>query len=82
MDRNQILAAIDEEIGRLERARDLLGATNGRRALTGISAKTNGNGSHPASKRVLSEDARNRIAQAQKRRWAKQHKEMAAAKKA
>jgi len=82
MDRNQILEAIDEEIGRLERVRALLNSTNGRGAFTGISAKTNGNGIHAVKKRILSEDARNRIAQAQKRRWAKQHKEMAAAKRA
>jgi len=81
MDRNQILQAIDEEISRLERVRTLLGATSARR-VAAVNSRSNSNGSHPAKKRVLSEDARNRIAQAQKRRWAKQHKEMAAAKKA
>jgi hypothetical protein len=83
MDRNQILEAIDEEINRLERVKNLLNATNGRRLLN-ASVRSNGNGLHsvPVRKRVLSEDARNRIAQAQKRRWAKQHKEMAAAKRA
>lgn len=80
MNRNQILEAIDDEITRLERVRALLSASNGRRVLN-AAARSNGNGTHPAKKRVLSEEARNRIAQAQKRRWAKQHKEMAAAAK-
>jgi hypothetical protein len=78
MDRNQILASIDEEISRLERVRALLSASNGHRLLT---ANGRVNGVQPGKKRVLSEDARNRIAQAQKRRWAKQRKEAAAAKK-
>jgi hypothetical protein len=82
MDRNQILEAIDEEIGTLNRVRELLSAGSGASALNGIGAKANGNGSHPVKKRMLSEEARNRIAQAQKRRWARQHKETAAAKKA
>jgi hypothetical protein len=81
MDRKQILEAIDEEITRLQRVRDLLSATNGRRVLSKINAKTGANGDHPVKKRILSEDARNRIAAAQKRRWAKQHKEAAAAAK-
>ena len=79
MDRNQILASIGEEISRLERVRDLLSATNG----NGI-FKSNGRSvsTHTPKKRILSEDARNRIAQAQKRRWAKQRKEAALVKKA
>jgi len=82
MDRTQILEAIKEEISRLERVRELLSAANGIRAIKGASATANGNGSHPVKRRVLSEEARSRIAQAQKRRWARQHKEMASAKKA
>jgi hypothetical protein len=80
MNRDQILESIDEEIGRLERVRALLSASNGRRVLT-AATRSHGNGTLPAKKRILSEEARNRIAQAQKRRWAKQHKEMAAAAK-
>ncbi len=80
MDRNQILESIAEEISRLERVRDLLSTTNGH-------SPSNGNGhSYPTvstpKKRILSDDARNRIAQAQKRRWAKQRKESAAVSKA
>jgi hypothetical protein len=78
MDRNQILQSIGEEITRLERVRELLSAANGHHLLRG---KTRNAASAP-KKRILSEDARQRIAQAQKRRWAKQRKEAALAKKA
>ena len=78
MDRKGILEFIGEEISRLERVRDLLGATNGHGQLAGHGFKA----STGKAKRVLSEDARNRIAQAQKRRWAKQRKETLLAKKA
>lgn len=79
MDRKGILEAIEEEIGRLERVRDLLAAAGGKRAVTATGAKANGREPHPAKKRILSDDARNRIAQAQKRRWARQRTETAAA---
>ncbi|AXC10481.1 hypothetical protein ACPOL_1133 [Acidisarcina polymorpha] len=79
MDRNQILESIDEEITRLQHVKALLSATNGHRLL---STSGRGNGAQAPKKRILSDDARNRIAQAQKRRWAKQRKETAQAKKA
>jgi hypothetical protein len=78
MDRNGILEMIGEEISRLERVRELLGSTNGHSVVVGRPSKV----SAVPKKRVLSEDARNRIAQAQKRRWAKQRKEALLAKKA
>jgi hypothetical protein len=77
MDRNQILQSIGEEITRLERVKELLSATNGHHLLNGKVRKT---GNLP-KKRILSAEARNRIAQAQKRRWAKQRKEAALAKR-
>jgi hypothetical protein len=77
MDRNQILQSIDEEISRLERAKELLTAINGHRPFAGAKSAAS-----TPKKRILSADARNRIAQAQKRRWAKQRKEAALAKKA
>jgi hypothetical protein len=77
MDRKQILEVIGDEIARLERVRELLGANNGHNLVVSSSAK-----SGSPKKRILSEDARNRIAQAQKRRWAKQRKEALVAKKA
>ena len=73
MDRNQIIASIDEEISRLERVRALLQSTNGHHVLHAAVGSTR-------KKRVLSEEARNRIAQAQRRRWAKQRRTNAAKK--
>jgi len=78
MDRNGILGLIGEEISRLERVRELLSTTNGHTHIVGRVVKT----SEAPKKRILSEDARNRIAQAQKRRWAKQRREALLAKKA
>jgi hypothetical protein len=71
MSREQILAAIDEEISKLQQVRKLLQGSSGR-LVTGVS------GSKARSKRVLSPEARQRIAAAQKRRWAKQKKEASA----
>lgn len=78
MDRNGILELIGEEISRLEQVRSLLSSKNGH---SHVAARGSKAFSAP-KKRVLSEDARNRIAQAQKRRWAKQRREAALAKKA
>ena len=66
MTREELVAAVDEEISRLEKVRALLASTGGSR----ISAASFGN--RPRKKRVLSADARARIAAAQRRRWAKQ----------
>ncbi len=74
MDRNQIVESIAEEIARLQHVRDLLTAGNGHQVLYG-----NGSGARSPKKRILSADARNRIAEAQRRRWAKHRKEAAAA---
>jgi hypothetical protein len=78
MDRSHILQLIGEEITRLERVRELLSSTNGHTSLHAQLPKVASGG---PKKRFLSEDARNRIAQAQKRRWAKQRKEAATPKK-
>ncbi len=72
MNREQIIAAIDDEIGKLNQVRKLLQTASGHRLLSSTSPK-------PVKKRVLSPEARQRIAAAQKRRWAKQKKEAAAA---
>jgi hypothetical protein len=66
MTREELVAAVDEEISRLEKVRALLLSTGGSR----ISSSSFGN--KPRKKRVLSADARARIAAAQRRRWAKQ----------
>jgi hypothetical protein len=73
MSREQILIAIDEEISKLQQVRRLLQSTGGSKLVSNFSA----NGK-PRAKRVLSPEARQRIAAAQKRRWAKQKKEATA----
>ncbi|HTZ88810.1 MAG TPA: hypothetical protein VMA71_00640 [Alloacidobacterium sp.] len=67
MSREKILAAIDEEISKLQQVRKLL-SSGGNKLVSNFSG----------TKRVLSPEARQRIAAAQKRRWAKQKKEAAA----
>jgi hypothetical protein len=70
----ELLAAIDEEIARLQQARKLLvGQDIGSgRAKARIGGESR-NGT-VARKRVLSPEARKRIADAQKKRWAKAKK--------
>ncbi len=68
MTREEMIAVIESEINRLEQVRELLRKTaSGRFTTEGIVPPTT-----EKKKRVLSPDARKRIAQAQKRRWAKQ----------
>lgn len=75
MTRQEMLAAIDGEIARLYKVRDLLQQSNSER-FTAAPGKQSSSGRKP---RVLSPEARRRIAQGQKRRWAKQRKENALA---
>jgi hypothetical protein len=71
MTRADIIAAIEEEIERLEHIRELLShSQSGRFTLNEVSAAE-----PETKKRVLSAEARKRIAQAQKRRWAKKRSE-------
>ena len=71
MEAKGIIAEIDAEIARLQQARALL---------SGVSVKAKpgrpkGSANKPQRrKRVLSADARKRIADAQKRRWAERRK--------
>jgi hypothetical protein len=68
----KILADIDAEIARLTQARALL-ATLGSPATTSeTKAKKAPVKAKPAKKRFLSAEARKKIADAQRRRWAKQ----------
>lgn len=64
-----ILSQIDEEIARLTKARALLVAA-GRVDLKKIAAVSKA--AKPRKKRVLSAEARKRIADAQRKRWAAQ----------
>jgi hypothetical protein len=65
METKQLLAAIDEEISRLTQARSLL---------AGGALKVKGGSSVGNGRRALSPEARKRIADAQKKRWAKAKK--------
>lgn len=74
MSHEQILAAIDEEISKLQQVRKILQSAGGSKLVSGLSGRSG----KPRAKRVLSPEARQRIAAAQKRRWAKHKKEAAA----
>ncbi len=68
MNIGNLVAALDEEISRLQQARNLLrGGGGGVPSPFGVRVKGR-------KKRVLSADARARIAAAQRKRWAKQKK--------
>ena len=71
-----LISEIDAEIARLTQVRNLLAGGEG-----GTSLRYGGNGAKPTGaprkKRVLSAEARARIAAAQKKRWAKQKKAVA-----
>jgi hypothetical protein len=67
---DSILAEIDAEIGRLTQARNLLASAGaGKSATKKSSAKK---AAKTRKKRVLSPEARKRIADAQRKRWAAQ----------
>ncbi len=80
MANKEVLAAIDYEIARLQQARDILagesedGAGRNRGAAKQVPAKKRV-GRPAGTKRVLSPEARKRIAEAQKKRWAAQKAE-------
>ena len=68
MTREEIIAAIDEEIDRLEKVRELLQSAGSSKFAGSLGRKS----AATPKKRNLSPEARARIAAAQKRRWAKQ----------
>jgi len=67
MEKQHIIDAIDEEIGRLQQVKSLLGDRGGFVGSGKQTAKA-----FEVKKRVLSPEARARIAAAQKKRWAAQ----------
>ena len=72
MDRDEMVRAIEGEIARLEQVRELLLGSTSERFVPLDEGRSAGK-----QPRVLSVDARRRIAQAQKRRWAKARSEKA-----
>jgi hypothetical protein len=66
-----ILAEIDAEIARLTQVRSLLAGTRSSSGSSSANKSTKGPGKR-RKKRVLSPEARKRIAEAQRKRWAAQ----------
>lgn len=71
MSTDSILAQIDAEISRLKQVRDLL-ANTGKVAASSPAPKVKKAPTKARKQRVLSAEARKRIADAQRRRWAAQ----------
>jgi hypothetical protein len=69
---NEIVAALDEEISRLQEARSLLAGIKGSVTHAATSFAFGENQGRTRKPRHLSAEARARIAAAQKKRWAKQ----------
>jgi hypothetical protein len=67
-----ILAQIDSEIARLSQARKLLATLGGTTFTAAGKAKRSTTKGKPRKKHVLSAEARKRIADAQRKRWAAQ----------
>ena len=67
---SQILVEIDNEIARLQQARNLLAGETGRVAKRGRAAVK-----RTPTKRRMSAEGRRKIAEAMKRRWAERRKE-------
>jgi hypothetical protein len=65
-----ILAQIDSEIARLTQARALLASLGSAPTTSGLKATKTSAKAKTRKKRVLSADARKRIADAQRKRWA------------
>ncbi len=68
MDTGSIIAVIDEEIATVQKVKYLLSNERPTGSATSFAFGAN----HPRRKRVLSKEARAKIAATQKRRWAKQ----------
>ena len=74
MDISSIIDAIDSEIARLQQARAVLAQSNG--TVSSVT-KRSAPGKRRSGKRTLSPEARKRIAEAQKKRWAAVRKQKA-----
>jgi hypothetical protein len=71
---NEIVAALDDEISRLQQVRSLLAGTKGGVTRAATSFAFGANQAKPRKRRHLSAEARERIAAAQRKRWAAQKK--------
>lgn len=77
---DSILAQIDAEIARLTQVRALLSGTGNVAAAVAPAKKTSAPKPRGRKRRVLSPEARKRIADAQRKRWAAQKAKTAKAK--
>jgi hypothetical protein len=71
---NEIVAALDDEISRLQQVRSLLAGTKSSVTNAATSFAFGANRAKPRKRRHLSAEARERIAAAQRKRWAAQKK--------
>jgi hypothetical protein len=71
---NEIVTALDDEISRLQQVRSLLAGTKGPVTNAATSFAFGANQAKPRKRRRLSAEARERIAVAQRKRWAAQKK--------
>ena len=71
---NEIVAALDDEISRLEQVRSLLAGTKGHVTHSATSFAFGANQSKTRRRHKLSAEARARTSAAQKKRWAKQER--------
>ena len=71
MEHQSIISAIDAEIARMEKARKLLAQGS---SIDGAVVRRATTGRKPAKKRTMSPEGRKRIAEAQRKRWAKTHR--------
>jgi len=75
---SQILIEIDNEIARLQQARDLLAGGSAKVVKRGRPAAAKKKAAKAPTKRKLSPEGRRKIGEAMKRRWAERRKELAA----
>ena len=71
---NEIVAALDDEISRLQQVRSLLAGTNGNVTQAATSFAFGANQGKTRKPRKVSAEGRARMAAAQKKRWAAQKK--------
>lgn len=71
---NEIVAALDDEISRLQQVRSLLAGTNGNVTQAATSFAFGANEGKTRKPRKVSAEGRARMAAAQKKRWAAQKK--------
>lgn len=74
MNTSELIAVIDEELSTLRQVRALLAGSVARRGQGRPATSFEFGRNRPRKKRVLSAEARAKIAAAQKKRWAKQKK--------